>query len=131
MTDVKSGAGMGATQGGAVDACPLWGRKAHATEYPRNKAARRAALKRDAIDSSSDLSAAARTFIIRHDGYKVPKGYEVSHEEPLYTMPNSERCKLDTADNMKTQPKPKHRERHDQCGDQFHDYPVELYKHLW
>lgn len=83
---------------------------------------RKKALLRDADDPNADVSPSARKFIKKHKGNKVPKGYEVSHEEPLYTKPVSKRGELDVADNMKTQPKKKHRARHKNCGDQYHDY---------
>ncbi len=55
----------------------------------------------------------------------MPKGYEVSHEKPLYTGKSvDEKRALDRASNMKTQQKHKHRKRHMKCGDQFHDYPI-------
>ena len=83
---------------------------------------------RDANDPLSDLSPRARAFILRTRGRRVPPGYEVSHEKPLYTVPRGERCTLDDASNMKTQPRWVHRKRHEKCGDQFHEYPVEDYR---
>ena len=93
------------------------------SDYPRNMAERRKALLRDANDPNSDLTPEAREFIKKNNGNKVPEGYEVSHEEPLYTRTTHEgKAELDTADNMKTQPKTTHRQRHMICGDQYHDY---------
>ena len=92
--------------------------------------ARREALLRDAQDPKSGLSTQARAFIIRTDGYRVPRGYEVSHEVPLYTKPRSTRCTLDEASNMKTQQRWAHRRRHKKCGNQFHRYRRSKYKHL-
>jgi hypothetical protein len=83
---------------------------------------------RDADDPNSGLSDRARKFIKKHDGKKVPKGHEVSHEEPLYTKPVQDRGELDVADNMKTQRKSEHRQRHKACGDQYHLYPPSSYK---
>jgi hypothetical protein len=68
------------------------------------------------------LSDRAREFIRKHNGNRVPRGHEVSHEEPLYTKPKSERCDLDKADNMKTQRRSEHRPRHEECGDQYHEF---------
>lgn len=104
--------------------CPNCGRKKHDTgRYPRSKSERRKALLRDA-GPQGDLPQNAKKFVKKHDGNNVPPGYEVSHEEPLYTEKDkSKRCKLDVAENMKTQKKKTHRERHKHCGDQFHDYP--------
>ena len=59
----------------------------------------------------------------KNKGDKVPKGYEVSHERPLFNARTvAGKRKLDQADNMKTQQKAVHRKRHKQCGDQFHEY---------
>jgi Domain of unknown function (DUF4150) len=107
-----------------VEKCPHCGRNAHDTgRYPRSKSERRKALLRDAEDVDADLDEDARQFIRDHNGDNVPPEHEVSHEEPLYTKPKGERCKLDKADNMKTQPTAEHRQRHRSCGDQFHDFP--------
>lgn len=104
--------------------CPHCGRKKHETgKYPRSKSERRKALLRDANDPKANLSSKDRKFIKDCNGDNVPPGHEVSHEEPLYTKPKGERCKLDKADNMKTQPRKDHRQRHRACGDQFHDFP--------
>ena len=106
------------------DKCPKCGRKKHDTgRYPRSKAEKRKTLLRDAEDPNSDLAESARKFIRKHEGENVPPGYEVSHEEPLYTVPKADRCELDKADNMKTQPRKTHRDRHKRCGQQFHDFP--------
>jgi len=43
---------------------------------------------------------------------KVPVDVQVSHEVSLYTVPKSERSSLDIAENMKTQDKQTHRDRH-------------------
>ncbi|HEX5752137.1 MAG TPA: hypothetical protein VFZ09_38330 [Archangium sp.] len=104
------------------DKCKYCGRKKHDTFYERDMAERRKALLRDASDPSSELDPVARQFIKDTGGKSVPENYEVSHEKPLYTKPYSERCKLDKAWNMKTQPKPVHRARHKKCGDQYHDF---------
>jgi hypothetical protein len=93
-------------------------------KFYRSMSQRRKALLRDADDPNSGLSQEARDFIKKTDGKKVPEGYEVSHEEPLYTGKTIEqKKKLDVADNMKTQLKEIHRNRHKPCGDQFHDFP--------
>lgn len=84
---------------------------------------RRKALLRDADDPNSDLDDNAREYIKTNNGKKVPKGYEVSHEEPLYTVETYEQKKeLDVADNMRTQKKETHRNRHKICGDQYHSF---------
>jgi hypothetical protein len=121
MTDVLSGLNP-PDVGGADpdDACPLCGRKKHDDKYRRRKSERKKALLRDADDPDADLDPKARAFIKENNGDRVPKGYEVSHEVPLYTEPKESRCQLDTADNMKTQPKDEHRKRHEICGDQYH-----------
>lgn len=130
MTDTTSGAtlalGPGATQTGT---CPRCGRLSHDHRYRRRASARRAALLRDADDPGSDLSERAREFIRRTGGHRVPPGYEVSHEEPLYTLPRDERCTLDEPGNMKTQPRRVHRKRHRKCGDQFHTFKRSDYTH--
>lgn len=110
--------------------CRLCGRSDHSQLYRRRMTARREALLRDARDPKSGLSDRARAFIIRHDGHRVPWGYEVSHETPLYTEPRAKRCTLDTAENMKTQQRWVHRKRHKKCGDQFHEFRRSKYKHL-
>jgi hypothetical protein len=93
-------------------------------KYRRNMAERRKALLRDSEDPNSDLTDEAREHIIKSNGNKVPSGYEVSHETPLYTQETLEGKKaLDTSQNMKTQKKSIHRARHKFCGDQFHKYP--------
>ncbi len=102
--------------------CPKCGRQKHDTgKYPRSKSERKKALLRDANDPKSDLSANARK-LIKANPDNVPPGYQVSHEEPLYTVPKADRCELDVADNMKTQPKKVHRARQKRCGDQYHAF---------
>jgi len=131
MTDTTSGANVSRSGHRARSGpCPLCGRRQHDRRYRRRASARREALLRDAYDPHSGLSLRARAFIIRTGGYKVPFGYEVSHEEPLYTKARFERCTLDNASNMKTQQRTVHRKRHMQCGDQFHGYKREDYIHL-
>jgi hypothetical protein len=118
----KSNAPVGSTAADC-DLCPKCKRKKHDTgRYPRSAAERKKALLRDAADPSSDLSGNARKFIKKTKGDNVPPGYQVSHEEPLYTVPKSDRCELDVADNMKTQPTKTHRARHKRCGDQYHAF---------
>ena len=125
MTDTTSGAKPSrfVPQPGKAGVCPLCGRERHERVYRRRMSERRKALLRDAADSGSGLSRAARAFIVANDGQRVPKGYEVSHETPLYTRPAAKRCELDTAENMRTQRKAEHRGRHKHCGDQFHEHP--------
>jgi len=123
MTDATSGANSPKPIPGAKPKnCPKCGRESHDKKYRRSKAERKKALLRDATDPKSGLSASARKFIIRTKGDKVPSGYQVSHEVPLATVPKKDRCDLDTADNMKTQPTKEHRQRHMVCGDQYHDF---------
>lgn len=105
------------------DKCLLCGRKRHDKTYERNSSERRKTLMRDADDPESGLSERARQYIRRHNGKRVPRGHEVSHEKPLYTVPHSRRCTLDKEWNMKTMRKSEHRQRHKKCGDQFHDFP--------
>ena len=106
------------------DGMKVAGSKPPPKKYSRNKAERRKALLRDAKDPDSGLTQEERDFIIKNDGNKVPEGLEVSHEEPLYTAKTIDRKKeLDVADNMKTQDKVIHRDRHKICGDQYHLYP--------
>ena len=84
---------------------------------------RRKALLRDANNPNSGLSNRARKTILDSKGNKVPKGYEVSHEKPLYTRTTNEgKAKLDKVSNMKTQRKSEHRLRHKACGDQYHKF---------
>ncbi|MEI7870067.1 MAG: hypothetical protein WCI11_19460, partial [Candidatus Methylumidiphilus sp.] len=91
--------------------------------YKRSQSERRKALLRDAKDPNSGLNNRSRKQIIDSKGKTVPKGYEVSHEQPLYTRGTNEgKAKLDKAENMKTQRKSEHRDRHRQCGDQYHEY---------
>ncbi len=90
--------------------------------YRRNMAERKKALLRDADDPNSALGPADRQFIKDHGGERVPPGHEVSHEEPLYTVPPSQRAELDVAPNMNTIPKGEHRRRHQACGDQYHQF---------
>lgn len=91
--------------------------------FRRSMSERKKALMRDAKDPNSDLSDRARKFILDNKGNKVPKGYEVSHEKPLYTRRSVEgKKKLDVESNMKTQRKSAHRKRHKKCGDQYHIY---------
>lgn len=125
MSDVTSGASPPSGGGGEEEGkCPHCKRKKHDTgKYPRSKSERKKALLRDANDPNSGLSEAAKKFILKRDGDLVPRGYEVSHEEPLYTKPKSERCKIDKASNLKTQMRSKHRRRHRSCGEQYHLYP--------
>jgi 5-formyltetrahydrofolate cyclo-ligase len=62
------------------------------------------ALLRDAHNLDNDLTKKARDFIKKNKGKKVPKGYEVSHEIPLYTRRTAAgKRKLDKVGNMKTQ----------------------------
>jgi len=105
-----------------AEKCPLCGRAKHVKKYRRNMAERRKALLRDADDPASGLGDKAGDFIKRTKGKNVPKGYEVSHEKPLYKKPPGERCTLDKAENMKTQSKEVHRARHEICGDQYHEF---------
>jgi len=131
MTDTTSGANIPRRRKAAREGpCPLCGRKRHDRRYRRRGSARREALLRDAEDPGSGLSPRARAFIVKFGGRRVPYGYEVSHEKPLYTKSRSTRCKLDRASNMKTQQKTVHRKRHKKCGDQFHEYKREDYRHL-
>ncbi|MBC8017396.1 MAG: DUF4150 domain-containing protein [Verrucomicrobia bacterium] len=93
-------------------------------KFYRSKSERRKTLKRDAEDSNSQLDQKARDHIKETDGKKVPGGYEVSHDTPLYTERTIEgKRSLDTADNMTTMPKNNHRDLHKTCGDSFHDFP--------
>ncbi|MGL4031055.1 hypothetical protein [Hafnia paralvei] len=95
-----------------------------AVNFRRSMSERRKALLRDAKDPTSDLTEVQRKFIIDNNGYKVPEGVEVSHEIPLYTAKTAEGKKaLDISDNMRTQQKTTHRNRHKVCGDQYHEYP--------
>jgi hypothetical protein len=124
VTDATSGAGAPATVPGADEVCPHCGRKKHDEgKYQRSRSERKKALKRDAADPNSGLSDRARQFIVDTDGEFTPPGHEVSHEEPLYTKPKGERCKIDKADNLKTQQRSKHRARHRRCGQQYHKFP--------
>ena len=92
-------------------------------KYNRNITERKKALMRDANDPNSGLSNRARKQIIDSKGNKVPKGYEVSHEKPLYNARTEEGKKaLDKMDNMKTEQKAKHRKRHKECGNQYHEF---------
>ncbi len=130
MTDTTSGSNVSPRRRRArTHTCSLYGGKDHSRRYRRRMSARRVALLRDAHDPRSGLSPDARAFIIRTGGHRVPPGYEVSHEKPLYTEPRGNRCTLDEPDNMKTQPRWVHRKRHKKCGDQFHEFPHEDYKH--
>lgn len=93
-------------------------------KFYRSKSERKKALKRDAEDPNSGLSDEARDFIRKTKGDKVPEGYEVSHEKPLYTEKTpKEKRKIDKEWNLKTQEKSTHRGRHKVCGDQYHEYP--------
>lgn len=95
-----------------------------AVNFRRSMSERRKALLRDAKDPTSDLTEVQRKFIIDNNGYKVPEGVEVSHKIPLYTAKTAEGKKaLDISDNMRTQQKTTHRNRHKVCGDQYHEYP--------
>ena len=124
MTDATSGASPPGAAQADEGKCPHCGRKKHDSgKYPRSKSERRKALLRDAKDPNSGLSPTARRFILNNDGNLVPRGYEVSHEEPLYTKKKGERCKIDKADNLRTQRRSEHRKRHRPCGQQYHDYP--------
>lgn len=92
--------------------------------FRRSMSQRRKALLRDARDETSDLTEEQRKFILDNNGNKVPEGVEVSHERPLYTAKTIEGKKaLDVPDNMKSQQKTTHRNRHKVCGDQYHEYP--------
>lgn len=128
MTEVADGVGVGAAAQDAEEKCPKCGKAKHDSKHSRSMSERKKALVRDAADPTSDMTQEARDFVVNSGGANVPPGYEVSHEEPLYTKPHSERCELDVADNMKTQPKPKHRARHKVCGDQYHRWPPANYK---
>lgn len=123
MTDATSGAAPPGSGGNDDEKCPKCNKKKHDKKFRRSKSERKKALLRDADDPDSGLSDTARAFIKKHKGDRVPSGHEVSHEEPLYTKPKSDRCELDTEDNMKTQRKSDHRKRHRRCGDQYHLYP--------
>ena len=123
MTDLDSVGGPSADDQDEEEKCPKCGRKKHDKKYRRSTSERKKALKRDANDPNSDMDDDAREFVKEHGGDLVPPGYEVSHEEPLYTVPHEERCELDKEDNMKTQPKGKHRARHKRSGQQYHDFP--------
>lgn len=91
--------------------------------FRRSLSERRKALLRDARDPNLEISDRARKFILDNDGKKVPKGYEVSHEKPLYNARTIEGKKqLDVMDNMKTQQKSVHRKRHKVCGNQYHEF---------
>jgi hypothetical protein len=91
--------------------------------YRRNMAERQKALLRDARDPNSGLSDRARKTILDSNGKKVPKGYEVSHNKPLYTRTSDAgKAKLDKASNMKTEKTTIHRDRHRVCGNQYHKY---------
>ncbi|MDO6519030.1 hypothetical protein [Zobellia uliginosa] len=91
--------------------------------YKRSSAERRKTLFRDAKDPKSGLSDRARKQILDSDGKSVPKGYEVSHETPLYTAKtNAGKKSLDKSGNMKTRRKSTHRKRHKVCGDQYHEF---------
>lgn len=128
MTDTTSG--MDLRRRGRTSRrreCPLCGRGSHERRYRRRGSARREALLRDAEDPDSELSERARAFIRRTRGARVPPGYEVSHETPLYTKARGERCTLDRAENMKTQSRAVHRRRHQKCGDQYHRFRREDY----
>jgi hypothetical protein len=119
-----SDAAVGSVASPCQEKCPTCGRQKHdGGTYLRSKAERRKALLRDADDPDCEMSPAARKFIKESSGENVPAGYQVSHEEPLYTVPKSQRCELDVADNMMTQKTTTHRARHKRCGDQYHDYP--------
>lgn len=124
MTEATSGADAPAEAPGAEELCPHCNRKKHDEgKYQRSRSERKKALLRDAEDPNSGLSQRARDFIIATGGELTPRGHEVSHEEPLYTKPRGERCKLDKADNLKTQQRAKHRARHRRCGQQYHKFP--------
>ncbi|PBJ14605.1 hypothetical protein [Flavobacterium sp. ACN6] len=61
------------------------------------------ALLRGVNDPNSGLSQEARDFNIENNGNKVPPGYKVSHEQPLYTASSNEgKAGLDNSDNMRT-----------------------------
>jgi hypothetical protein len=80
-------------------------------------------LLRDAKDPKSQLSPEARKQILVSKGQKVPKGYEVSHKEPLFTRTTTKgKQKLDKASNMETISKSAHRNLHKCCGYQYHRY---------
>lgn len=102
----------------------LDGIQVRAKKFFRSKVERRKTLLRDARDPNSGLTQEAREFILEHDGYKVPPGYEVSHERPLYTADTvDEKRALDVESNMKTMKKIDHRARHRICGNQYHEFP--------
>ncbi|HYO55926.1 hypothetical protein [Archangium sp.] len=103
--------------------CPLCGRDNHDRKYYRLKSEVKKTLLRDAANPKSTLDATARAFILKTKGEQVPKGYEVSHKIPLYTLPHSRRCTLDKAWNMETLPTAAHRREHKKCGPTYHKYP--------
>jgi hypothetical protein len=128
MTEVADGVSVVAATQDGEEKCPKCLRAKHDSKYARSMSERRKALIRDAADPTSNMTQAARDFVKNSGGANVPTGYEVSHEEPLYTKPHSERCELDVEDNLKTEPKPQHRARHKRCGDQYHRWPPANYK---
>jgi hypothetical protein len=98
-------------------------------EYNRNMAERRKTLLRDAKDSNSGLTNEARAYIIENNGNKVPPGYEVSHEIPLYTEKTIEgKQGLDMDSNMKTEKEIPHRKTHQKCGTTYHAFPPADYR---
>jgi len=94
-------------------------------KFNRSAAERRKALLRDAQDPNSGLSDRARKQILRFNGKKVPKGYEVDHVKPLYTKQTIEGKKaLDNVDNLKTIRKSEHKKLHTKCNkEKYHKYP--------
>lgn len=128
MTDLDSVSGPSLDEQDKDEKCPKCGRAKHDKKYRRSKSERKKALLRDAADPKADLSPEARAFVQKHNGDRVPPGYEVSHEEPLYTKSNEDKCEIDVESNMKTESKPKHRNRHKNSGQQFHDFPPANFK---
>ena len=58
---------------------------------------------------------------------KVSDSWEVSHKEPLYSLPIEERHLLDTADNMELITKEVHRAMYIICGDAYYQFlPAEF-----
>jgi len=99
--------------------------KPYNQRFYRSRAERRKALLRDAEDPNSPLDDKARQYIRDTNGNNVPEGYEVSHDEPLYSGKTYEaKKKLDIADNMETLPTQEHRDLHKECGATFHDFPL-------
>ena len=54
---------------------------------------------RSSLSAGAGLTPEEREFIKKTDGRRVPPGLEVSHEEPLYTVPSEERGALDSREH--------------------------------